>query len=76
MAPPRVGAQPTRGAQDVPPLPAPITLGWDAGDVFSPGAVAHGQLTRLTETLCARDVPLPSAGWCSVCPALCATCAT
>ena len=35
-------------------LPAPVTLGWEAGDVFSPGAEAHGQLMRL-----ARD---------SVCP--------
>ena len=35
-------------------LPTPITLGWEAGDIFSPGAVAHGQLTCL-----ARD---------SVCP--------
>ena len=43
-----------RGVHDDPPLPAPVTLGWDAGDVFSPGAVAHGQLTRL-----ARDLVCP-----------------
>ena len=41
---PRVGTQPVRGVQDEPPLPSPVTLGWDAGDVFSPGAVAHGHL--------------------------------
>ena len=57
----RVGAQPVRGARDEPPLPAPVTLGWDAGDVFFPGAVAHGQLKLL-----ARDSIFPgrpSAQW-------------
>ena len=50
---PRLGAQSVRGARDEPPLPAPITLGWDAGDVFSPGAVAHGQLKLLAlDSIC------------------------
>ena len=49
-----MGTQPVRGVPDELPLPAPVTLGWDAGDVFSPGAVAHDQLKLL-----ARD---------SVCP--------
>ena len=28
-------------------LPAPITLGWEAEDVLSTGAVAHGQLAHV-----------------------------
>ena len=51
---PRVGAQSVRGGHDDPPPPAPVTLGWDAGDVFSLGAVAHGQLKHL-----ARDAICP-----------------
>ena len=34
--------------------PALDTLGWEAGDVFSPGAVAHSRLVRL-----ARDSVSP-----------------
>ena len=58
---PRVGAQPLRGAQDEPPLPAPVTVEWDAGDVFSLGAVAHIQLKLLARaSICPGR---PSAHW-------------
>ena len=58
---PRVGAQPVRGAQDEPPLPAPVTLGWDAGDVFSTGAVAQDELKLLArDSICPGR---PSAQW-------------
>ena len=49
-----MGTQPVRGVPDELPLPAPVTVGWDAGDVFSPGAVAHNQLKLL-----ARDSMCP-----------------
>ena len=49
-----MGTQPVRGVPGEPPLPAPVTLGWYARDVFSPGAVAHGQLNLL-----ARDSVRP-----------------
>ena len=56
-----MGTQPVRGVQDEPPLPSPVTLGWDAGDVFSPGAVAHGQLKLLArDSVCPGR---PSAQW-------------
>ena len=56
-----MGTQPVRGVPDKLPLPAPLTLGWDAGDVFSPGAVAHDQSKLLV-----RDsvyLGRPSAQW-------------
>ena len=56
-----MGTQPIRGVQDEPPLPSPVTLGWDAGDAFSPGAVAHGQLKLLArDSVCPGR---PSAQW-------------
>ena len=56
-----MGTQPVRGVPGEPPLPAPVTLGWDAGDVFSPGAVAHGQLKLLArDSVCPGR---PSAQW-------------
>ena len=61
VAPPHVGTQPVRGDQDDPLLPSAISLGWDAWNVFSPGAVAHGQFKLLArDSVC---LGLPSAQW-------------
>ena len=51
---PPLGAESLRNAHDGAGLPAPVALGWEAGHVFSPGAVAHSQLVRL-----ARDSVSP-----------------
>ena len=56
-----MGTQPVRGVPDELPLPAPVALGWDAGEVFSPGAVAHDQLKLLArDSVCPGR---PSAQW-------------
>ena len=52
-----MGAESLRNAHNGAGLPAPVTLGWEARDVFSPGAVAHGPLVRL-----ARDPVSPGRG--------------
>ena len=50
-----------RGVPDKLPLPAPVTLGWDAGDVFSPRAVAQDHLKLLVrDSVCPGR---PSAQW-------------
>ena len=41
VAPPSLGAESLKAAHDGARLPAPIALRWEAGDVFSPGAMAH-----------------------------------
>ena len=55
----------TKSLKDTPggaQLPAPITMGREAGDVFSPGAVAHGQLTRLARDSVCQGPPVVQQG--------------
>ena len=59
-----------------PHFPRPSLWGGMPG-MFSPrGSWLTANSRVMPETVCAWDVPLPSGGSCSVCPALCAACET